>query len=322
MALIINGQRIDDEILEREAADIKSSYEAMDPYIQCCERDDEFRGYARDNIIARVLLSQEAERRIELDEAEIDQAVEQLKQEHGGEDRFYAYFNISADDEPMVRRDVADNLRVRKLIDQAADSSAEPDDDQLHAFYEQHIDAFMSPERVRASHILKNPTKTEERDEVYETMRQLRRQARDSADFAELARQHSDKVRELKETGEATCEDDGVDLGFFARGEIMPEIEAVAFSMELGEVSPVLHTQFGYHLLKLTERQDPAPRPFDEARDDVRQHYLQQRQDEAIEKLVEQLKADASIEEVENEADAPGETDETAPHSPARSSTE
>src|ERR1041384_1866223 len=97
MPLVINGEQIDDALLEQEFSAIKAHFESLGN-VSCCERDEEFRGYARDNIVARVLLAQEAERTVApLTDVEIDSAIEQLKAEHGGEEKFAAATGFSRD---------------------------------------------------------------------------------------------------------------------------------------------------------------------------------------------------------------------------------
>src|ERR1041384_8085208 len=103
MPLVINGETIDDALLEQEFAAIKAHFESLGN-VSCCERDGEFRGYARDNIVARVLLAQEPERTAEpLPDAEIDTAIAQLKASHGGEDKFAAATGFSPDQAPALR---------------------------------------------------------------------------------------------------------------------------------------------------------------------------------------------------------------------------
>ena len=90
MPLVINSQTIGDDVIDQEFSAIKAHYESL-ASISCCERDDEFRGYARDNITFRALLTQEAQRTISEPAAEeVTQAFDKLKEEHGGGDRFYA----------------------------------------------------------------------------------------------------------------------------------------------------------------------------------------------------------------------------------------
>src|SRR5881396_1289022 len=103
---MINGQQIDDAVLNGEFASIKSYFESLGN-VSCCERDDEFRGYARDNLIAKALLADEAARRVEAPpEAEIDAAIEAMKQEQG-EFQFAAMAATAPGQIEGVRREIA-----------------------------------------------------------------------------------------------------------------------------------------------------------------------------------------------------------------------
>ena len=117
--------------------------------------------------------------------------------------------------------------------------------------------------------------------------RQLRKRLQAGENFEEIARKHSDKG------------DEHIDLGFFKRGELAEEFEIVAFSMNVGEISPVFATPFGYHLIKLTERKPATPKPFEEVRDAVREQMLAERKQEKTKALVKDLQARAKIEDVE-----------------------
>ena len=299
MTLIINGEEIEAGLVEQEFAGIKASYEQISPYNCCCDRDDEFRGYARQNIIARVLLTQEALRRYPTPtEQELDQALARVVAEHGGEEAFYAAIGATPQNLPQIRQELAVNTRVQKLIDEACAEDGPLTDQELRDYYQQHLDRYMTVERVRASHILKSPPRGEDREPTYRLMRDLRRQLLEGANFRSLAQEHSDKVKELDEMTPEQRETvgDGIDLGFFRRGELMDEFETVAFSLGIGEISPVFATAFGYHLAIVTEREDSRPIPFDEVRDTVHQQCIQAHREKRVQKLVEQLKAKAIIE--------------------------
>ena len=289
MAIVINGQRVEDDVLNAEFSSIKSYFESLGN-VSCCERDPEFRGYARENVVARVLLAQEAQRSVAPTPAEeVEAALEKLKEDNGGEQRFLMMIGATADQLDLVRRDLEADLRVRRMIDGLITADPEPADAELRAYYEQHIDAYKTAEEVRASHILK-ASRGETRHEAYEQLRGLRRQLQAGADFEPLARAHSDKG------------DEHIDLGFFKRGELAEEFEIVAFSMDVGEVSPIFATPFGYHLIKLTERRPATPRPFDEVRDAVREQFLAERKQEKTKALVQQLRERAVVEDVEDAA--------------------
>src|SRR6185436_5312969 len=102
MPLRVNGRPIDDAILDAEFSQIKSYHERLNN-VSCCERDPEFRQTARENVVGRVLLTEEAMRVVDLpSEPEIDAALERLKTEHGGESHFYAAMGIGPDQIDLV----------------------------------------------------------------------------------------------------------------------------------------------------------------------------------------------------------------------------
>lgn len=289
MGLIINGQRVDDSLLGAEFAGIKSYHERQGN-VSCCERDEEFRGYARQNIIARVLLTQEALSTTPAPSAEeIEKAFDKIKQEHGGEKRFFVNIGATPDQADQIRNDISVNLRVEKMIDNLCANEPEPTDAELGDFYQQHLSVFMSPEEIRASHISKSPPRAEQRDELYKQFREIRKQLLEGADFDELAKEHSDRGQEL------------IDLGFFARGQLPEEFELVAFSMNVGEISPVFASGVGYHIVKVTGHKPSAAKPFEEVKNDACTLLLQQRRQEKMRELVAALQAKAQIEEVTDE---------------------
>lgn len=285
MPLVINGEPIPDSLIEQEFAAIKAHYERLGN-VSCCERDGEFRGYAKENVTARVLLAQEAERVVApLTDAELDEAVEQLKKDHGGEAQFYAATGLGADRVDVIRDNVQTSVRTQKLIERVTGGDAPPSDEELRAFYEENIALYKTVEEVRASHILKAPKRGEDRQAAYEELRGVRERLLDGADFVAIAREHSDKP------------ENETDLGYFKRGELMEEFELVAFSMRVGEISPVFGSSFGFHLVKLTDRHPSVPKPFDDVREEVRQHLLTHRRENKVRELVKALQAKARIEE-------------------------
>jgi peptidyl-prolyl cis-trans isomerase C len=285
MPLVINGQPVDDSFVEAEFAQIKSHYERMGN-VSCCERDDEFRGYARDNIVSRVLLLQESTRRIgPLPTDEVDAAYQALEQKHGGPEALLAALGATPDQVPLIRNDVEADLRLRKMIDALSSQQEQPDNSAQRKYYQDHLQAFLTPEEVRASHILKTVRRVEDRQKAFDELRVIRPELIAGADFDEMAKQHSDKAAEH------------IDFGFFKRGELPEEVEVVAFSSEFGEVSPIFLSAYGYHIIKVTDRKPSVPKPFEEVQEEVRNLMLSEQRADATRKLVEELKKTATIEE-------------------------
>lgn len=289
MALIINGEQIDEEIIEGEFRQIKGHYERT-LQVACCERDPEFRAKAKDNIASRVLLNQEAKKRIPVvDDADVSARLEKLIAEAGGESRFYMNIGMSQKDEAIVRDNVANGARLDKLLGEVYSPEPEPSDDELRAFYEANIDQFLTDEYVRASHITKNLSGAQSRAEVYDAMRQLRKRALAGEDFMKLAEENR------------LDEEQQIDLGWFKRGDFMEEFEAIAFSMNEGEISPVFTTQLGFHVARLDGRRPKTPIPFEEAKETVRTRMLDNYRDQKFEAFLAELKSAAKIEDTDPE---------------------
>lgn len=287
MALIINGEHIDDEIIESEFHQIKGHYERT-LQVACCERDPEFRGMAKDNLISRALLSQESRRRFpEVPEADVTARLNKLIEEAGGETQFYLNIGMPAKDESIIRENVSGGVRLDKTLQEIYQPEPVPTEAELKACYEANLKSYMTDEQIKASHITKSLQGAKSRQEVYQTLREVRSELLAGADFAKLAEEHR------------ADEQQQIDLGWFKRGEFMEEFETIAFSMGEGEISPVFTTQLGFHICTVTGRRPSVARPFDEVKEDVKNRFLEEHRDKKFNAFLEELKAAAKIEDTD-----------------------
>lgn len=287
MALIINGEQVDDEVIEGEFRSVKGHYERL-LQVSCCERDPEFLGHAKDNLISRVLLNQESQRRFpEVPEAAVTERLQRLIDEAGGEHQFYLNIGMPYKDEALVRTNVAGGVRLDLMLGEIYGPEPEFSEAELRAAYAERQELYLTEEMIRVAHITKSLQGAGSRDEVYQAMRVLRRQLLAGADFLQ--------------TAEAERADDQqqIDLGWFKRGEFMEEFEVIAFSMDEGEISPVFTTQLGFHLCTVLGRRPPEPLPFEAVRDAVRQRLTEADKDRKFNALIETLKASATIEDTD-----------------------
>ena len=295
MPFIINGEEIDEDIIEAEFRQIKGHYERT-LQVACCERDPEFRGYAKDNITSRVLLNQESLKRFpDISDAEISERLAKLISDAGGETQFYLNIGLTPQDEASIRPNVANGVRLDKMLAEIYQPEPEFSDAELRAWYDAHIDLFLTPEEIRVAHITKNLQGAQSREEIFKQLRELRRQLQNGADFMTVAEQ------------ERCEEQQQIDLGWFKRGEFMEEFEVIAFSMNEGEISPVFTTQLGLHLCTLLGRKAPEPQPFEEALAAVKQRMMEEYRDKKFNVFLDELKAAATIEDTEAE-------DQWSPH--------
>jgi peptidyl-prolyl cis-trans isomerase D len=189
---------------------------------------------------------------VKVDDAEIAAWFEQRKNDY------------RVPEKRKIRYALVDVQAIRERI------QVSPQDVERH--YEDNQQQYSTPEQVRASHIL---LKTEGKDEaaVKKLAEDLAAKAKAGADFAELAKKHSE---------DDTNNSKGGDLDFFGRGQMVADFDKVAFAMKPGEISAPVKTEFGYHVIKLTEKRAASQRPLAEVRGQIEDQIRWQRaQDEA-----------------------------------------
>nr|WP_218059056.1 peptidylprolyl isomerase [Orenia metallireducens] len=166
-----------------------------------------------------------------------------------------------------VRNNLLSQFAIKNLLEKVA-----VDDNEIEEFYNQNKDRFKKPESVQASHIL-----VKEEKKAEEILNQLK----EGLAFAEAVKKYSTCPSKAR----------GGDLGDFTRGKMVPEFEQAAFAMEEGEVSnePV-KTQFGYHIIKVTAKNEAASSPLEEVKAQVEQQLVSMKQNKLYQDKTEELK--------------------------------
>ena len=182
---------------------------------------------------------------------------------------------------------IGERRKVRYLLldGQAIRNNITVPEQDIQRSYRQNIEQYSQPEQVRVSHILLN---IEGQDEATVKARaeDLLKQIKGGADFATLAKQHSND-------GSAA---NGGDLGFFPRGQMVKAFEDAAFALKAGEVSPIVESEFGYHIIKAGEHRDARTVPIAEVSDRIAQALRQQKQQSLAQEYVQSLKAKGKVE--------------------------
>jgi peptidyl-prolyl cis-trans isomerase D len=169
---------------------------------------------------------------------------------------------------------VGEQRKVRMLLldrDQAfARTGVTPT--EVQSFYNGNITQYQTPEQVRASHILLN-TAGKDEAAVRKQAEDILQQVKTGADFAELAKKYSE---------DEGSKPNGGDLDYFSRGRMVPEFEAAAFALEVGQVSDLVKSQFGFHIIKVVDKKPAVTRSLDEVRPQIEEQLKRQRADQQI----------------------------------------
>jgi peptidyl-prolyl cis-trans isomerase C len=234
-------------------------------------------------VTQRLLLQAAANAGITVDEELVDRRLEAVKAQQP--------------DMPLeqVREFIANDFLIQQVIQQEIIAKISVTDEEAQNVYNEQKDQFNEAEQVRASHILVQvapDAPQEKKDEAREKIEMVLALAQEGNDFAELAKEHS----------EGPSKDNGGDLGFFPRGAMVPSFEEAAFALQEGEISPVVETQFGYHIIKVTGHKDQRQVPFEEIKDQLKQSVIQQKSNTEAMKWIGELKESATIEMMNQES--------------------
>jgi peptidyl-prolyl cis-trans isomerase C len=244
-----------------------------------------------DQIVSFKLLIQESRaRKIAPTDAEVEARVKEIQSQFPNEDALKQMLAARKTTLEQVRADIRQDLTVQKLIESEVADKVAVKPEQLTDFYAKNPDQFKQPERVRASHILimvpkaaDAAAKTAARTKAADILKDVKA----GKDFAALAKQHS------QDPGSAQ---NGGDLGFFQQGQMVGPFNDVAFKLAPGTVSDLVETEFGFHIIKVAEKQPARAVPLEEVRPRLEQFLERQNREQQTDAFVDGLKAKGKIE--------------------------
>ncbi len=185
------------------------------------------------------------------------------------------------------------SMRYHKLLEAKFASTLAVTDAEAKKYYEENTKEFLLPERVRASHILlstrpidPNTDPNQLKVQAKQKAEELLKKAKEGADFAALAKENSE---------DPGSKGQGGDLGLFPRGQMVKPFEDAAFGLKPGEISSLVETQFGYHIIKVSERLEPTPVPFEEAKKTITENLTDKKRADAIRTYIESLRQNAKV---------------------------
>lgn len=232
------------------------------------------------------LIAQEAKKQgIQVTKQEMQAEIDNLRKEFPSELAFQAFLAERGVTQERLEQAVSRTLTLKKLVEPRARERLTGE--ALKKYFEDNRDKYDQPERVRARHIL---LKT--REEAEAVLGQLK----SGADFAQLAREKSIDTMSGQQGG---------DLGLFTRGQMVPEFEKAAFELPVGQISGVVQSPFGFHIIQVTEHQQARQARFEEVRDKVRQDALDDELGTLIPQWLDEMKSKATITNTLEPAPAP-----------------
>jgi peptidyl-prolyl cis-trans isomerase C len=286
---VVNGSVITQEDFDREMGRVQRQLLNMGKHIN----DSQMPGIKKElleNLINRELLYQETQRKgIKIDEATVNEQVMTMKKRFPSEAEFKSALTKANLTEAAIKTQIARGLAIEQLIVTCVSKKVTVSAPEIKAFYENHPNLFKQPEQVRASHILIkiDPQGDEgKRAKAEKKIKKIQKKLQKGEDFATLA----------KELSECPSKAKGGDLGYFSRGRMVKSFEDVAFALKPNEVSEIVETKFGYHLIKVVDKKPEMTTTFEEVKDKLGQYLKQQKVQKEVSNYVSELKEKGKVE--------------------------
>lgn len=285
----VNGVDVPRDVFNREYTQTIERYQRAKHEVKPALRER-----LKDNIVRRLvdaeIIKQQAEKLgIAVADDEMAEKWDAHKKRYGSEEAFQAFLERAGTTADDVRRQFETNLLREKVFAKVSESVT-VEAKEIREFYDQNQERYDEPEQVKASHILIRlqpqataEEKAEKKKRVDEILEKAKKKG---ANFETLATEH----------GEDPTKDRGGDLGYFTKGRMVKPFEDAVWTMKLGEVSGVVETQFGFHIIKKTDHKKARKKPFDEVKEQIDRSLVARKRNQAIRDALNDWKEQAKIE--------------------------
>ena len=288
---IVNGQEISGESVGFELDRLVSFYRNHGMTVDEIKRNlPKLEERALEQAIgAKLLLDRASQLDMPVSKEDVDAEIAKVVSQVGGEENYRKALDAQGLSEEKFRAELEKGAKVNKLVEQACAGVPEPTEAEVEEFYNAHKEEFVSEPQVLCQHILvkfSEDDMPEVKDAALEKIRAIRDRIVAGGDFSEEAKKHSD----------CPSGANGGSLGWFGPGMMVPEFDRAAFGMKKGEVSGVVTTQFGHHIIYKADERPGGAQTLVDAHDQIKDLLRHEARGRAMDAFVAELRAAAKIE--------------------------
>lgn len=277
--------------VEREGEELFAQIRASSSAGELEGRLYEARKNVVEKLLEKVLLLREGKRLgLEVGEGEVDRVIDNIKKDNKIDQKtLVAALKQEGMSYEAYREEVKEQALRARVIDRRVKGGIRVGDEDVEIYYQRNSADFKVDEEIKARHILFLVPEAADRAKVEEIKKRagdVLEKAKNGEDFEKLARTYS----------EGPTASSGGDLGFFKRETMVKEFADAAFALDTGDVSGLVRSPFGYHIIKLEERRGGNPMPLEEAKNRIRNILYQQELEAGIRNLIRELKEEPDVE--------------------------
>jgi peptidyl-prolyl cis-trans isomerase C len=289
---VVNGVEISREKYNQSVDELKKRFSMFGGNIPEAQLA-RFQQKIIERMVEDELLGQEMKKNnVAASEEDINKEFEAYKAKTpGGAEQFDQFLARSGMTPDKIKEDIRQRLTLKQYLNK--DGALNITDEEIAAYYKENEKRYEVKERIKASHILVKVDPKDDKAKQDEAKKKI------DGLYAEVSKKGSDFNAIAKEKSDGPSAPRGGDLGFFSRGRMVKEFEDVAFAMKPGTLSKPVKTQFGWHIIKLEEKQDAGTRKLEEVKDEIKERLESRKFRTERDKLLERLRKDGKVEVLE-----------------------
>jgi parvulin-like peptidyl-prolyl isomerase len=283
----VDGSDIKKEELEKEFNNVLAAQKITAASVPEEQRLQGYRMLLEDIITNKLLSKASADTKVTDDE--VNAQFERIKGNFGSEAELKKQVEAAGETLDKVKTGLRDRLREEHWIDSQVKDKVKVTDAEAEDFYKKNPDKFQMPEQVRASHILvkvapdATPQVVVEKEKAAQAIAD---RVKKGEDFAKLAKELSEDPSAKENSG---------DLNFFTKEAMVPEFSKAAFAMKKGDISDPVRSEFGYHVIKVTDRKDAETVSLDKVKPQLLAFLEKQKKQQEIEKVLQDVRSKADV---------------------------
>ena len=286
---VVNGSVIIQGDFDREMSRVRQRILSTGKSLDDAQQKT-IRTQVLDGMIKRELLYQESQNRgIKIEEKTVTKEFTNLKKRFPNEDAFKLAMKKVHLDEATLKVQIKKGIAIQQFIDEHFSKKVQVTGREIKAYYDNNLNSFKKPEQVRASHILikVDPSASEsEKAAAKEKIYKIQQKLKEGEEFGKLARKFSEGPSKAK---------DG-DLGYFNRGQMVKPFSEAAFNLAPGNVSDIIETRFGYHLITVIDKKPESVISYENVKEKLRQRIKGKKVKEKLDTYMEGLKDRSKVE--------------------------
>ncbi|MHC4147613.1 MAG: peptidylprolyl isomerase [Planctomycetota bacterium] len=285
MAFVVNGEKIEDSAIQQEVERLRPDYERVFADQDPKEKETQLLDWSRENVIERVLINQDAQKNGgAIPGDKVEATLAKLKEQYEDPQQLYKDFDTDGDDK--IKEAIEAQMRIEQTLSNVCKGVSKPSKSAIKEYYEQNKDQFRTEERIRVAHIVKHVNWQTDEESAFQAISQAHEELKNGAAFEMVVDKYTD------------CADNGGDLGFIMKGQMVEEFEDVVFNLGIGQMSDIFRSRFGFHIAKVYAREPKGVVGLEDVQERIVETLEEQMRGKAIDHFVDELRSKAKIEEV------------------------